>query len=166
MFPSKIIGRVIQQYLNNNSLASTPFVKSNTGSSTESVATATLNFKLPHLTIFSFAQRKVKSMLKAYCSNLDIRLVLSSFKLSNMFSSKDSIPKSLRSRVVYKFCCRGCNSVYVGVTCRHFSSHVREHITRDKSSHIYKHLLSSSSCWEKTYKRRFFYHPGYCHKQL
>ena len=39
MFPSKIIDRVIKQYLNNTSLASTPFVKSNTGSSTESVAT-------------------------------------------------------------------------------------------------------------------------------
>ena len=149
MFPSKIIDRVIKQYLNNTSLASTPFVKSNTGSSTESVATATLNFKLPYLNISSFAQRKVRSILKAYCSNLDIRLVFSSYKLSNMFSSKDPIPKSLRSRVVYKLCCTGCNSVYVGETCRHFSTRVREHISRDKSSHIYKHLLSSSSCRKK-----------------
>ena len=142
MFPSKIIDRVIKQYLNNTSLASTPFVKSNTGSSTESVAIATLNFKLPYLNISSFAQRKVRSILKAYCSNLDIRLVFSSYKLSNMFSSKDPIPKSLRSRVVYKISCAECNSVYVGETSRHFSTRVREQISRDKNSHIYKHITS------------------------
>ena len=146
LFPSRIIDHVIKQYLNNTSLSSTSCVKSNPGSFTESESISTLNFKLPYLYISSFAQRKVRSLLKAYCSNLDIRLVFSSYKLSNMFSNKDPIPKSLRSRVVYKFCCAGCNSVYVGETCRHFSTRVREHISRDKNSHIYKHLLSSSNC--------------------
>ena len=46
--------------------------------------------------------------------NFIIIVLLLTYKASNLFSNKDPIPKSLRSRVVYKFCCAGCNSVYVG----------------------------------------------------
>ena len=56
---------------------------------------------------------------------------------------KDSIPRSLRSNVIYKFLCAGCNSVYVGETSRHLSTRVHEHLHSDKNSHIYKHLKSS-----------------------
>ena len=80
------------------------------------------------------------------CTNLQIRLAFSSYKVSNMFSIKDPIPFSLRSLVVYKFSCAGCNSVYVGETCRHFSTRAREHLARDKNSHIYKHPNSSKTC--------------------
>ena len=38
--------------------------------------------------------------------------------------------------------CAGCNSVYVGETCRHISTRVREHLCTDKNSHVYKHLQS------------------------
>ena len=151
LFPSKVIDRHVKQYVNNTSLSSTPFTKSNTGSSTESVTAVTLNFRLPYLNISSFHQRKVRSILKAYCSNLDIRLVFSSYKLSNMFSSKDPIPKSLRPHVVYKLCCTGCNSVYVGEICQHFSTRVREHIAHiftNTSSHLptaVKNLRSEDS---------------------
>jgi len=59
---------------------------------------------------------------------------------------KDSVPRSLRSCVVYKFTCSGCNSVYVGETCRHISTRVREHLFNDKNSYVYKHLRSSKTC--------------------
>ena len=59
---------------------------------------------------------------------------------------KDAVPRSLRSCVVYKFTCAGCNSVYVGETCRHISTRVREHLFTDKNSHVYKHLQSSKTC--------------------
>ena len=42
-----------------------------------------------------------------------------------------------------------CDSQFIAKligTCRHFSTRVREHLIRDKSLHIYKHLLSSNSC--------------------
>ena len=59
---------------------------------------------------------------------------------------KDSVPRSLRSCVVYKFTCARCNSVYVGKMCRHISTRVREHLFTDKNSHVYKHLQSSKTC--------------------
>ena len=63
-----------------------------------------------------------------------------------MFSVKDSVPPGLRSRVVYKFSCAGCNASYIGETTRHICTRVREHLLSDKTSHIYKHLQSSKAC--------------------
>ena len=56
---------------------------------------------------------------------------------------KDTIPGGLRLQVVYKFTCAGCNVCYIGETSRHFSRRVREHLSRDKASHIFKHLQNS-----------------------
>ena len=55
-------------------------------------------------------------------------------------------PQSLRSRVVYKFSCAGCNASYIGETTRHICARVREHLLSDKSSHVYRHLQSSRAC--------------------
>ena len=45
---------------------------------------------------------------------------------------------------------------YVGETCRHISTRVREHLCTDKNSHIYKHLQSyktfKDSCDESCIK--------------
>ena len=74
------------------------------------------------------------------------KLVLCTFKLRNMFSVKDSVPQGLRSRVVYKFSCAGCNASYIGETTCHLCTRVREHLLSDKSSHVYRHLQSSRAC--------------------
>ena len=39
-----------------------------------------------------------------------------------------------------------CNACYVGETNRHFSTRVHEHMSSDRSSHVYNHLLASESC--------------------
>ena len=49
-----------------------------------------------------------------------------------MLGVKDPIPGGLRSRVVYKFVCAGCNACYVSETTRHFSTRVREHLVSDR----------------------------------
>ena len=67
-------------------------------------------------------------MEKRYSNDLDIKLVFSSFKIGNLFGVKDPVPDGLRSRVVYKFVCAGCNACYVGKTCRQFSTRVSEHL--------------------------------------
>ena len=41
-----------------------------------------------------------------------------------MFSPKDFIPKSLKSRVVYQFTCASCGARYIGETNRHFHTHL------------------------------------------
>jgi len=62
-----------------------------------------------------------------------------------MFSVKDPIPLDLRSRVVYKFTCAGCNACYIGETSRHLSTRVREQLSRDGNSHIFQHLQQSQA---------------------
>ena len=63
-----------------------------------------------------------------------------------MFGVKDPIPGGLRSRVVYKFVCAGCNACYDGETTRHFSTCIHEHFVSDKTSHIFRHLQNSQRC--------------------
>ena len=63
-----------------------------------------------------------------------------------MFSVKDPVPVEFRSNVVYKFTCASCNSCYVGETSRHLSTRIREHLNRDRTSHIFQHLQQSQAC--------------------
>ena len=66
-----------------------------------------------------------------------------------MFGVKDPISKGLRSLVVYKFTCLSCGVCYVGETSWHFATKINEHLKMDKALHIYKHLISYESCWQK-----------------
>ena len=58
----------------------------------------------------------------------------------------DPIPDSLKSSVVYKFQCAGCEASYIGETSRHLSTRIDEHLRKDKNSHVFKHLLGSQQC--------------------
>ena len=72
-------------------------------------------YKLPYLGRFSaIAQSKIRRLVNRYCHNIDIKLVFTTFKLRNLFSVKDSVPRELRSRVIYKFTCACCNACYIG----------------------------------------------------
>ena len=66
--------------------------------------------------------------------------------LGNMFGVKDPIPRGLRTCVVYKFLCAGCNACYVGETSRHLSTRVSERLVSDRTSHIFRHLPNSPQC--------------------
>ena len=123
-YPEYLINRVVKAYLDNN------------GNSAPSDDNNNLYFKLPCLPLSNFAQGKVRTLVKRYCSNLNIKLAFSSFKIKNLIKVKDSVLRSLRSCVVYKFTCAGYNSVYVGETCRHISTRIHEHLFTDKNSHI------------------------------
>ena len=61
----------------------------------------------------------------------------------SLFSTKDKVPYGVKSYVVYKFLCTGCNASYVGETYRHISTRTHEHLETDKSSNIYQHLLKN-----------------------
>ena len=63
-----------------------------------------------------------------------------------MFNVKDPIPKSLKSFVVYKFVCPGCNACYIGETTRHLSTRIKEHLETDKKFHIFPHLVNNETC--------------------
>ena len=107
-------------------------------------------FKLPYIGNFSkVTECKIRNLCKRLCKDLNIKLVFSSFKIKNIFSFKDPIPDSLKSCVVYEFTCAGCNARYIGETCRHFSTRIKEHTVSDKNSHIFKHLKQSVECNNK-----------------
>ena len=48
-----------------------------------------------------------------------------------------------------EFTCAGGNSRYIGESTRHFSIRIKEHISTDKNSHIFKHLEQSKTCPQK-----------------
>ena len=107
-------------------------------------------FKLPYIGRYStYTQFKVNKIVEKLCKDVSIKLVFSPFKIGKMFSLKDAYNDALKSNVVYKFSCAGCNACYVGETTRHFTTRIKEHLHTDKSSHVYKHLRQSKNCLEK-----------------
>ena len=51
--------------------------------------------------------------------------------------------------IIYARCkLSGHCCLFTRETCQHFSTHVREHLARDKNSNIYKHLTCSKTCKE------------------
>ena len=74
-------------------------------------SSSTFYFKLPYIGHFSaITQKKIRHFIKRYCNDLDIKLVFSSFKIGNLLGVRDPVADGLRSRVVYKFVCAGCNA--------------------------------------------------------
>ena len=107
----------------------------------------TLSLRLLHAIIKSLTEA-VSPQLHKHCTDHGINLAFSIFKVGHFLNVKDSMTQVLRSRVIYKFLCAGCNASYTCKTTRHFSTLVREHLVLDKASHVYKHIASSQACRE------------------
>ena len=99
-----------------------------------------------YLILAIFQQMSNIRFCKYYCKSLNIKIVLTPFKFTNMFKVKDPIPQFLESFVVYKFVCPGCNVCYIGETTRHLSTKIKEHLEKDKKSHIFAHLVNNETC--------------------
>ena len=54
----------------------------------------------------------------------------------------------MKSCVIYKFTCASCSSRDIGETCGHFKTRIEEHIKKDNKTHIFKHLHSTSTCFD------------------
>ena len=69
-------------------------------------------YKLPYIGSFSsYTQKKIDIIVNRYCKqDVIIKLVFTPLKLASMFSTKDQIPLALKSSMVYKFVCKGCNA--------------------------------------------------------
>ena len=61
-------------------------------------------------------QYKIEKLCQRFCKKAEVKLVLTSDKLRQTFTYKDSYPSVLSSKVVYKFVCASCNANYVGQT--------------------------------------------------
>ena len=86
-------------------------------------------------------------MIRKYCNNDSVRIVVTSFKIGTYFLTKDQIPVSLRSNLVCKFKCANCSVSYIGETSRHIKSRIEEHTQKDKLSQVYRHLHENEACF-------------------
>ena len=109
-------------------------------------------FHITNCLILEICRQKLKKKLckycKCYCKSTNIKIVFSPFKVGNLFSVKGSVPKYLRSFVVYRYTCPGCNASYIGETTRHLTTRIKEHLETDSKSHIFKHLDTNRKCKE------------------
>ena len=104
-------------------------------------------YKLPYIGSYpSSTKKKIYELCKTFCKNTNVKIVFSPFKLQDLFSSKDCLPVALKSFVVYKFTCAGCQSCYIGETKRHLPTRIKEHLQTDTKSHILQHLNEYSNC--------------------
>ena len=140
-FPDFLISKTIKTYLNKK--MSCQLVTDNTDKPDLRY------FKLPYTGLYAkIAQNKINKLIYKFCKNIDIKIVYTSSKICDYFSTKDQFTGAHTSRVVYKFTCAGCNACYVGETSLHLSTRINEHLCTDKSSHIYKHIHTSQDCHE------------------
>ena len=92
---------------------------------------------------------KLSKLCKEFCrGNFSIKLVFNFLKIKNCFSYKDPIPDYFKSFLEYKFTCASCSFSYIGKTCRHFKTRIEKYIKKDNKSHIFKHLHSTTACFD------------------
>ena len=87
-----------------------------------------LHFRLSDNIPFRFANNLLNFLASAF-PQIQLRVTFKSTeRLSSLFRLKDQIPFALRSRVVYKFKCQWCQSLYVSETFRHSHTRASEHL--------------------------------------
>ena len=76
----------------------------------------------------SSATEKLRQFVSKCFPQVNLRVVFKPpRRLSNLFRFKDTIPFAMRSNIVYKYTCAGCNAEYVGQTSRHLHVRACEH---------------------------------------
>ena len=109
------------------------------------------NFAKLWLLTFAAGGAKVPTQEKKkdFCEeNFNLKLVFNSFKIKNYFSYEDPVPNELKPLLAYKFTYASYSSNYIGETCCHFKSKIEEHMKKDNKSHIFKHLHSTTTCFD------------------
>ena len=108
---------------------------------------------LPFLGHLSFETRnRLNSCIRNQLPSCSLRIAFQSKTcLFSLFKLKESIPKYLRSHLIYKFSCSCCNTTYYGETERHLFVRVLEHlginpltqkqVKNPKKSTIMDHIL-------------------------
>ena len=129
MFPRWLIDKSVKGYLRK---------ARTTGKDAFKGGTCNCHFyKLPYIGYYpSYTGRKISSIINKYCKDLNVKIIFSPFKLIAMFTLKDFVPDSLKSRVVYQFTCASSRAHCIGETNRNFNVRDNEHLFRDKISHI------------------------------
>ena len=142
LYPSNFIDQQIKKYLHAQFSDKTHKEPSN--------STYVSYYKLPYIGNLSaeIKEKKIIEHCKYYCKSTNIKIVFSAFKVGDLFSVKELVPKYLRSFVIYRFTCPGCDASYIGETTHHLITRIKEHLETDLKSHIFKHLYTNRNCKE------------------
>ena len=134
-FPESIIESTVAQYF-----------KKNTQSDNEEKNCR--YYKLPYIgRLSTYTTQKINKLVTEFCkANVFVKIAYTPYKIMSSFSTKDKRLESLKSYVVYKFCCAGCNSCYVGHTTHYLTKRIDQHFRTDVKSHVFKHLQTFPSC--------------------
>ena len=98
-------------------------------------------YKLSYIAnLLTGIKQKIIKHCQYYCKSTNIKIVFSPFNVGDLYSVKESVPKYLRSFVVYRFTCPGCNATYIGETTRDLTASIKERLETDSKSHIFKHI--------------------------
>ena len=90
----------------------------------------------------------MRTLKQCFSFQIHASWAVACLKVGDLFSVKESVPKYVRSFVVYRFICPGCNTSYIGETIRHLTTRIKEHWETDSKSHIFKHLNTNRNCKE------------------
>ena len=106
-FPSFLINKHAKRYLD-----------SKDSSTTVDKKPEPRYYKLPYIGSYSNILKKRLQKLVSKCCTDDVKLkiVFTPFKIQSRLSLKDKADFSLKSFVVYRFCCANCNASYIGET--------------------------------------------------
>ena len=106
-------------------------------------------FSVPYLGVESRAF--AKAFTRLIKKNLDVKFIpiYKTYKINSYFQLKSKTPLALCSNVVYKFMCScDTNNTYIGMSSRHLSTRVREHLNFNSltKSSIKDHIMSCQIC--------------------
>ena len=74
-------------------------------------------------------KKRLQQIIREELPFCKINIIFTSQKrLGNFFKFKDSVPRNLKSRLLYRYTCGNCNITYIGKTMRHFQVRYSEHL--------------------------------------
>ena len=91
---------------------------------------------------------RICKVIKQWYPGIKLQVVFRSPKrIQSFLPFKDRIATLIRSSVVYKFQCPGCNASYFGKTSRNLITRCREHLGINKAGQKIK--VSPSAIWDQ-----------------
>ena len=76
-------------------------------------------------------KRCLKKVKRCLNSNVKLRVLYDTKKMSFYCNIKDKVPHDQRNQVIYKIKCPGCNRCYIGKTERCLITRITEHGTKE-----------------------------------
>ena len=147
-YPSKFFDKLLQQFQSQNNSNQSSVDTDQTSSS----STHEYPIVIPYFGKDS--RRFVNKFSKIIRNQLNVKIIpiYKSFKVKSYFQLKSKTPVALCSNVVYHFTCScDTNKTYIGMSSRHLSTRVQEHLNfnSNQKSSIKDHIMSCNICSNK-----------------